>query len=310
MKKKFLATTMAIALSLVTLIGCGQKAEEPAAEEPAQEASVEEAATEASSEEAAAETSVETIEPARPTSLDDAIGLAVLEFNEERYGAEGTGEASGEGHILMDKDGDDASGEQVCYCLAMFGKYEFQDGNFVKCAGSGVIPTVITLDINEEGEYNLVSYKEAEDGNDFVDSIKENFPEKLWSRCITVEDDDANELERQERAYAEEYLSQIGREDAEIGSYADYEHPIATDLGISEEVSNKLIDIVSGDTFEKNCPYWFGEREVLEDNVRYIYKVEYDEKAKEITYSKTDYETGEVIESSVYDATTGEKVEK
>ncbi len=310
MKKKYLVALVATALFTVTLFGCGQKAEEPAKEETAAEASAEEASTEAPSDAASQEESKEVIEPARPTSLEDAVSLAIIEYNDKQFGQGGlSGEVSGEGHIVMDKEGDEKSGEQVCYCLATYSRYEFQDGNFVVCAGNGVIPTVITLDINEDGEYSLVSYKEAEDGNDFVPSIKENFPEALWSRCITIDDDDANELKRQDRAYAEEYLATIGRDDAEVGEYSDYEHPIATDLGISEEVSNKMLDIESGDGFEKNCPFWFGEREVIEDDVRYIYRTEYDEKAKEIKYSKTDYESGDVVESSIYSAKTGEKVE-
>lgn len=305
MKKKFVTALIVSAMAVTALFGCGNKAEEaPAEQAPAEEISVEAEAEETPTQEPVEEEApLEENEPARPTSLDDALALAVLEYNSEFFT---DGEVSGEGHIMMDSD--ETDGEVKCYCLTVFGRYEFQDGNFVRCAGNGVIPTVITLSLNDEGEYSLVSFKEAEDGSEFVPSIKENFPEALWSRCITIEDDDRNELDRQERAYAEEYLSQIGREDVEIGEYADFEHKIFSDFGVSDDVSNALLDVESGD-LDNKYPMWIGEREVLEDGVRIIYRKELNEKEKEVTYSKIDYESGEVLESTVYSTKTGEKAE-
>ncbi len=305
MKRRTLILILAMSLTAAVIYGCGKK-EAPAPEQPeapAEESSVEEVAVEASTEASSAEEIVK--EPARPTSLDDAIGLAILSFNEDRYSK---GEVAGEGHILMDKEDDEATGEQKCYVLSMYGQYEFQDGNLVKCSGSGVIPCVITLKLNDDGEYGFVSLVEAEDGSNFVPSIKENFPEALWARCITTDDDDRNELDKQEKSYAEEYRSSIGREDAEVGDYADFDHELLTDLGVSEKVSNALLDVESGEGFESSCPLWVGEREVLEGDTRYVYKKEYDKKKKTITYSMVNYDTGEVVESSVYSAKTGEKV--
>ena len=302
MRKKIFSAVLALAMAVSLLAGCGKK-NEPAVEPAAEEASAEESIEEQAPAESSSEASV--IEEARPTSLDDALGLAVLEYNEEFFDQ---GEASGEGHILMDKEGDD-KGEQVCYALCTYGRYEFEDGNFVCCAGNGVIPCVIKLELNEEGEYNFVSLEEAEDGSGFVDWIKKNIPEKYWSRCITIEDEDRSELEKQQNAYAEEYLSTIGREDAEIGDYGDFEHQILTDVGVKEDISNKMLDVQSGDSFENNCPFWLGDREVIEKDVRYIYKTEYDKKKGQIKFSKSEYDTGDVVEESVYSAKTGEKVE-
>ena len=302
MKKKIFAALMVSVMAVSLLAACGKKTapetqpKEPVVEEPAAEPA--EAPAESSTE--------ELIEEARPTSLDDALGLAVLEYNEEFFDQ---GEVAGEGHILLGKDGSDSNGEQICYTITCYGRYEFEDGNFVCCAGNSAIPCVIRLMINEEGEYNTVSYEPAPDGSNFVDWIKDNFPEKYWSRCITVEDDDRNELERQQRSYAEEYLSTIGREDVEVGDYSDFEHAIFTDVGVSVDVSNAMLDVQSGDNFEKNCPYWIGEREVIEEDVRYTYKTEYDKKKGQIIFSKTEYDTGNEVEKSVYDAKTGDKVE-
>ena len=127
-----------------------------------------------------------------------------------------------------------------------------------------IVEVVNVETVEPFGTYEFVSIVEAEDGSAFVDSIKKNFPEDLWSRCITIEDDDRNELNKQERSYAEEYLGSIGREDVEIGDYGDFEHTLLTDEGVSVDVSNKMLDVQSGDGFEFFCPMWLGEREVIE----------------------------------------------
>lgn len=305
MKKKLMVMALGAVVGAALLAGCGKEQQAPAEEVSAQETTQESEPEPVQEAEPATEEETTQIEPASPTSLDDALAQAVLSFNAERFEQR---EVSGEGHILMGQD-DGEDGEIKCYVLSMYGTYEFQDGNFVVDGGTGAIPCVVTLKLNENGEYDFISLVEAEDGSRFVDSIKENFPENLWSRCITTEDDDRVELERQQNAYAEEYLSSIGREDADVGYYSDFEHELLTDLGVSEEVSNKMSDLEAGDGIENKCPFWVGEREVLEDNVRYTYKKDYDEKKKTIVYSKILYDTGEVLESSSYSAKTGDKVD-
>ena len=307
MKRKILALTLIMTMTTALLVACGKKAEQEQApaEEPAQEATTE-ASTEAPVQEASTESASqeEAADPELTASLSDAVGAGIILCDNNLYKA---GETQGEGHIIMDQDAADADGNIKCYCLTMFGAYEFQNGNFVKCAGSGVIPAVITVQQMDDGTYQFVSMVEAADGTDFVDSIKRDFPEALWSRCITIDDDDRNELVKQERSYAEEYLSTLGREDTEVGDYADFEHKILTDEGVSADVSNKMLEVQSGDGFEFFCPMWLGDREVLDDGVRYIYKTEYDKKKQLITFSKTDYDSGKVLETSTYSAKTGEK---
>ena len=306
MKNRVIALLTVALLTSTMIAGCGKQEAAPE-EAPAavEEASVEEAPAQAPVE-ASTEEAVEEDVPEITSSLEDAIGAGILLCGNNLYKA---GETQGEGHILMGQEEPDENGEIKCYVLEMFGAYEFQDGNFVKCAGSGAIPTVVTVKANDDGSYEFISMVEAEDGSNFVDSIKRDFPEELWSRCITIESDDLNELEKQERSYAEEYLNSIGREDAEIGDYGDFDHTIMTDEGVPVEVSNKMLDVQAGDGFEFFCPMWLGEREVLDENVRYTYKTEYDKKKDQIIFSKTLTETGELLESSVYDAKTGDKVE-
>ena len=105
-----------------------------------------------------------------------------------------------------------------------------------------------------------------------------------------------------EEKYAKDYLIQIGRE-AEIGDYGDFEHPLLTHLGVSVQVSNKLLE-----KNYSNYPMWVGNQEKIEDGIRYVYQMDYDKDEKQIVLSKYNYETKEVVEKIVIDALTGEEL--
>ncbi len=245
------------------------------------------------------------VELDNPMALDDAISSAILKTNSANFAQ---GELEAEGHILMDSEED---GAQIkAYILSMFGEYEFENGNFVKCSGTGVIPAVVTFVLNDAKEFTLVSYEEPEDGSNFVPSVKALFPEDLWARCITIEDEDRNELTKLERGYAEEYVSSIGRENAGVGDYADFEYIYDGEYGISDEAGNKLLDALNSNNFIKNCPMWYGDREVIEEGIRYKYSKTYDKTDNKVIFSKNNYDTDEVVESAEYSAKTGELIEK
>lgn len=187
--------------------------------------------------------------PEKPYNLEAAISAAILNENRERYLTE---ECVGEGHIVLNT-GEKEDGVKV-YLLAMFGWYQFQDGNFVKLSGSGGIPTVITFD-RQDGTYSLNDYKTAQDGSLYTPSIQELFPEKYWEICISPSEDDMKALTEQEQGYAAAYLKKIGRK-AEIGDYSDFEHTLLTDIGVSVEVSNMLAE--QKDDLLSRCPGWLG----------------------------------------------------
>lgn len=92
----------------------------------------------------------------------------------------------------------------------------------------------------------------------------------------------------------------IGRE-AEIGDYADLDQPLLTDLGVSVEVSNHLIESKA----LSNYPLGVGKQEWVEDGVRYVYQTSYDAKEQIISYVKISYETGKIVEQYCFDATDG-----
>lgn len=235
------------------------------------------------------------------TDLDEAVGMAVLSSNVDKYGSQ---ECVAEGHILLETEQEGT--KTTAYALTMYGEYGFENGAFIKGSGSGLIPAVMTFSYDEKNGYVLEDCRYPMDGSYYVSSIQELFPEKYWDRCIVHRDDDIEELTRQERIYAGDYLNRLGRT-AKIGDYADAGHLLLTDAGVSVEVSNHLAELEKDLLY--GYPYWIGNLERLEDGVRYVYEMSLDKKAGEIIYTKSVYDTKEVVEQIRIDMNTGEEIQ-
>lgn len=232
--------------------------------------------------------------------LSGAISEAILSQNESTYLQ---GECQAEGHIALttEKKGDNT----VCYVIASYGEYGFEDGNFIKVSGSGAIPCRITFD----GDMKVSEFKYPEDGAGYNESIKEMYGEKfsLFSDFSRKNENlGYGELSEQEKVYAKAYLEKIGRADCLIGEYADFTHPLLTGEGVDVEVSNRLMD----DSRLYDYPFWIGNREVLEDGVRYVYEVSLDKDANEIIYRKYNYNDRKTIEEFKFDLNSGEELDR
>ncbi len=232
-------------------------------------------------------------DPGRGNTLDEAVKSAFLKENQGHYYS---GECIGEGHIILGQD--EKSDITTVYALPMYGEYGFEDGNFVKVSGSGIIPAVFTFKNAKEG---LVCTKIAypEDGERYGESIKKLFPLTYRYRALSPSDKNRQDLTSQERTYAASYLKQIGR-DAVIGDYGDFKHTLLTDVGVSVEVSN----ITCGKSYA-NYPMWIGNREALENGTRYVYEMSYNKEAHEIDFKKYEYNTNKVVELIRMDSITG-----
>ncbi len=239
------------------------------------------------------------------TDLDKAVGLAVLSRNEGRYSQ---GECAAEGHIILDqKTGKD--GQVTVYALTMYGEYAFHDNYFIKDSGTGSIPAVIRFSYDDRTGYVLNDYQLPMDGGEYSKSIRGSMgiPEHLWDICISPDEESIKNLDRQEQRYAKRYLKTIGRE-APVGRYSDTGHPLLTDAGVSIQVSNKLCDASKYRNSFQYYPDWIGNLERIEDGVRYVYEMALDKKAGEIIYTKSVYDTGEIIEKFAIDMETGEEL--
>lgn len=228
------------------------------------------------------------------SELSSMVGEAILQDNASIYRY---GECSGEGHKIL---GSRASGSKLkVYALTTYGSYGFQNDMFVKVSGSGVIPAVLTFEKNS-GEYELIDIEYPGDGTEYAKSIKRMFPLQYRPAAFSSEQY-YEKLASLERAYAAQYLESIGRE-AQIGEYSDLNTVLLTDLGVSVLVSNKV-------TCDKNLaeyPDWIGTVETIEDGIRYVRSMSYDEEARQIIYCTVEKDTGEVMECFVFDSDTGE----
>ncbi len=227
-------------------------------------------------------------------SLDEAISQAILDDNYLGYYGFGT-ECATEGHVIYgtDVDGD----KYTVYALTDYANFGFMNGYFVEQSG-GSGPAVMTFEKTSSG-YKLLDIQYPQDGEGYVESIKELFPKKYQYRVMHPTSWDYNSIWKQKVAYAQAYLDEIGRTE-EIRDYSQVEHTLFTDIGVSVEVSNKIIDY--------NLPYNYdvGYFESVEDGVRYIYRTTYEKKQNRIIYTKENYETEEVVEKIEIDSLTGE----
>lgn len=231
------------------------------------------------------------------TGLDKAISEKLLGDNK---GGFLDGETAGEGHIIMGED------KNKAYILTTYGEYGFVNGKMTKVSGTGVIPAVAEFTENNN-EYTVTSITYPGDGSQYLEDIKKMFPIKYRARCMggKMYDDDYKTMLAQEREYVKAYLNSIGRSDAEITDYEGGE--LLTDLGVSVDVSNKLLDLPKYDISSK-YPYFVGNQEYIEDGKRVVYEMSYKKGDPEIIYRKTDYETKAVLEEIRISAENGEVV--
>jgi len=229
-------------------------------------------------------------------TLDEMVSHALLTENDGRYAV---GECKAEGHIILGSEEKD--NETYVYALTMYGEYGFEDDNFVKVSGSGVIPAVIIFSENEQGE-KTNEIKWPLDGSAYVKSIKELFPEEYHNRVLSIAKADNEELKNQETLYAQKYLTKIGRE-ATIGEYGDFEHPLLTSMGVAVQVSNKLVE-----KGYANYPHWVGKLEKIEDGIRYVYEMNYTKDSNPIILEKYNYDTKEIVEKFRINSLNGAEI--
>ncbi len=227
--------------------------------------------------------------------LDAAVSQAILEVNSsgELYNTE----CVAEGHIIygIEEEGDNVT----VYLQEEFAGFGFKNGYFMEQTGH-IIPAVYTFIKNDDG-YVLSDYDYPMDGEKYYDSIKEMFPSEYVYRAFNVSEKDYADMWAQCVSYAEDYLIRIGR-DAEVRDYSEVPHVMLTDVGVSVEVSNRIIENESLNCYDSDI----GNYEVLDGGIRYVYRTDYDKDRGVIIYTTEVYKTGDIIEKIEIDGQTGE----
>lgn len=214
--------------------------------------------------------------------IETAVADAILSENEADYWC---GECPAEGHIIFASE--TKNNTIYVYAYISYASFGFENGNFVDISGAQ-LPAVFEFNADN---YELIRISYPDDGEMYASSIKKMFPKKYESKILNLSDVDYKNLNNQLDKYAENYLEEIGRT-AKIGRMIDFYYILPTDLDISIEVSNSLNDIQKLSLY----PYWIGDKEVIENGTRYVYKTEYDKDNNLIIYSKYEYTTPENVE--------------
>lgn len=229
--------------------------------------------------------------------IENAVVKAIIKDNKSVYLE---GECPAEGHIIYGAE----TKNNIIYIYAYisFAYFGFVNGNFIEVSG-GNNPAVFEL--NAEN-YELIKVLYPEDGEYYALSTEKLFPKKYASKALDLSDSDYKNLNNQLDKYAEKYLKSINRE-AVIGRWADFDCVLPTDLGISVDVSNALSEI---EKYHSNYPFWIGNKEIVENGVRYVYAVDYDKENNIIIYSKYEYDNPEILlEKITVDSLTGKIVD-
>lgn len=201
-------------------------------------------------------------EIAKPRTINEAVAYAI----KEQGNSYRSGEVITEGYIILDtKEKDD---RVIVYTIASVGIFGFENGIFTKVAGSGAIPTVITLVKDENSNYSIAEYKEPMDGAGHAESIKDMFPQDLWDSVFKDTQNTYTELEKQQEKQAKSYLKMIGR-NAEVSA----EHVKKDLIDIDVKASNKIFaEYTKYDVELNNFPFWIGTKELIQNGNRYIYE--------------------------------------
>ena len=230
----------------------------------------------------------------KTVEVSDDVGAKVSKAIFDNYSGNFLdGECEAEGHVIMEIA--DTGSKTVVYALVEYAEFGFENGIFTDISGANN-PAVITID-NSTGE---CEFREPRDGSFYSEDINEMFPESCRAKILNAEGY-RTELWDQMEVYARKYLESIGR-DAEIRTYARVEHYHLSEYGISEKVMNAV---------DEKCAYFpdeEGNREKIEDGVRYVYSTAYDQESGLIKYTKYEYDTEKTVLYIEVNGQTGEIV--
>ena len=227
--------------------------------------------------------------------LDAAVSQSIFSLNSsgEHYNSE----CFAEGHIIygVEEDGDNVD----VYLLEQFSGFGFKNGYFMEQTGH-IIPAVFTFE-KIDNEYILTDCDYAENGTMYENSIKRFFPVQYQARVLDPTEKDYADMWAQCTRYAEAYLEKIGRK-AEVLDYSEVPHTMLTDVGITVEVSNKIVTNVSLYKYDSDI----GNYETLEDGIRYIHRTDFDKERNVVIFTTEVYKTGDILEKIEVDGKTGE----
>lgn len=242
------------------------------------------------------ETAPENDIPSEADLLSESIKEAIVEANKGNYLS---GEYHGVGYKIIETFEEDDI--LSVYALTAYVEYGFQDNVFVNISGTN--PKVLMrFRITENNGYDLIFYTRL----DLLSDLSEDELEELIRPLADTGNDylyteqDIQEVRAQADEEAAEYLRSIDRT-ADVAVRQSHEGQLLEEI-LSDE--SLLKELLKDD--ELSCyPNWLGTCERVENGERYIYKTTFDEERQEIIYTKIEYETNKIIETTCVDIQNG-----
>lgn len=232
----------------------------------------------------------EITDNAEKSPLDAAIRAAILNENVGDYLP---GECQGVGYKIIETFEED--GVLSVYALTQYLEYGFQDGVLVNLSGTN--PKVLMrFETADDGSYDLIFYARLDLFSDLSEEEIEKLLEPLnkSGKSYIYSDEDLQLIRAQADEDARAYLKSIGRA-SEVGVRSEHEGKLLTDLVPDSEL---LMDLAKDEIYSR-YPEWVGTQERIEDGVRYVYRTEYDEAARQIVFTKSLFDTDEAVEQWV-----------
>ena len=229
-------------------------------------------------------------------ALDDAVSKAILDAHPT---SESSGECTTESHLVFGKS--ETGSDVTVYLREDYSHFGFVNGFFTD-VGGGNTPVVLAFKQSGDG-YQLISREAAQDGADYVPSVKRLFPARFAKLVLNdLPQEAADQLWNDQAQQAQAYLDSIGRT-ATVCRYGEIMIRFLSDYGISDAAQEKLCGMAT------EYDLTVGSHERLEDGVRYVYQTDVDEAAQRITFTKFRYDTNEVVEFLAFDGKTSEALE-
>jgi beta-lactamase regulating signal transducer with metallopeptidase domain len=121
--------------------------------------------------------------------LEQAIHKAILEYNKNDYTS---ADIACESHVVLAKELAENSEEietATVYAMVLYEEYNFINGKFgdIEMGTGSHIPTAITFEIKESGEYVLREYWQPSDGLFYKPDIEKKFPKAVWQDALDTQ---------------------------------------------------------------------------------------------------------------------------
>lgn len=133
--------------------------------------------------------------------LETAVEKAILDKNRKAF----TGDFECQANHVLSVEGIGSKKDKLhtvtVYALALYSRYSLDENKSIVETGGSMTPVAITFQADEEENYILLEYWEAEDGSGYQNSIKAKFPKGLDTDTQNYVDSLQTECEQKAREY-------------------------------------------------------------------------------------------------------------